>query len=177
MKKIIKKKIKKILICTIFVLGCLIFCKISPENKNFFISKFLTNSISFTKINGYYTKYFKDIAPVIIKPEEYVISDKLVVEEIKKYENFEKLSLRTNIIPAINGGLIVFIGQKENFLKTVIVQGHDGNDYWYGNLENISVNLYDYIEKNEIIGDVKENELILDIKNKEESISYEDIQN
>ena len=58
----------------------------------------------------------------------------------------------------------------------VIVQGIDGVDIWYGNLENVSVNLYDYIEAETIIGETKDEYLYLVIKKDNEFIKYEDYQ-
>ena len=35
----------------------------------------------------------------------------------------------------------------------------DGNDYWYGNVEDINVKLYDYIEANTVIANTTDNKL------------------
>ena len=51
---------------------------------------------------------------------------------------------------------------------------NDGVDIWYGNLTNISVKLYDYVEKNKLIGETKDDKLYLVIKKNNEFIKYED---
>ena len=52
----------------------------------------------------------------------------------------------------LNSGIVVYIGQKEKLGNTVIIQGTDGIDYWYSNIDNLSVNLYDYVEKDIVLG-------------------------
>lgn len=74
-------------------------------------------------------------------------------------------------------GVVVFSGEKEGYGNTVIIQGIDGADIWYGNLENVSINLYDYIEANTVIGNVVDEYLYLVIKKDNEYIKYEDYQN
>jgi stage IV sporulation protein FA len=79
----------------------------------------------------------------------------------KILENFEKngqgIMIETNkgaAVQAINGGNVVFAGVKEGFGKTVMVQHSDGTETWYGNLEEIKVKLFDYIEKRTVVGTV-----------------------
>ena len=72
---------------------------------------------------------------------------------------------------------MVFSGEKDGFGNTVIIQGIDGADIWYGNLENISLNLYDYIEVGTVIGNTVDEYLYLVIKKDNEYIKYEDYQN
>ena len=50
-------------------------------------------------------------------------------------------------------------------------------DIWYGNLQNVSVSLYDYIEADTVIGEVTNEYLYLVIKKDNEFIKYEDYQN
>ena len=45
--------------------------------------------------------------------------------------------------------------------NTVIIQGVDGVDIWYGNLTNVSVKLYDYVEKDKLIGVSFEKEMVM----------------
>lgn len=49
--------------------------------------------------------------------------------------------------------MIVFIGDKENYGKTIIVEDLDGVYNWYGNIDNSSLKLYDYVEKGSLIGE------------------------
>ena len=47
-----------------------------------------------------------------------------------------------------------FVGNKKGLGKSVIVEQTDGSLALYGNLKNTSVNVYDYIDKKELIGEV-----------------------
>ncbi len=55
-------------------------------------------------------------------------------------------------IESVQDGFVVFVGDRENLNKTVIVQHHDGSESWYGNLDSIDVALYDYIKSGHQIG-------------------------
>ena len=47
-------------------------------------------------------------------------------------------------------------------------------DYWYSNLDNLSVNLYDYIEKSVLIGTSKDENIYLTFVKNGEYIDYEE---
>ena len=53
------------------------------------------------------------------------------------------------------------LGEKENYGNVVIIEGIDGIDIWYGNMETVSGKLYDYVEKNAYLGTTKGNILYL----------------
>jgi stage IV sporulation protein FA len=57
-------------------------------------------------------------------------------------------------VEAMNEGITRFIGEKEGFGKTVIIQHSDKSETWYGNLDKISVKLYEYVEKGKKVGTV-----------------------
>jgi stage IV sporulation protein FA len=70
-------------------------------------------------------------------------------------EDGQKVTIETPkgaAVTAMSGGMVEFAGIKEGFGKTIIVQHSDKSETWYGNLDNISVNLYEYIEKGKEIG-------------------------
>ena len=77
------------------------------------------------------------------------------------------------LVPVIDSGMVVFIGDKEKYGKTVIVQQVNGIDVWYSSLENVSVQLYDYVEKGDLLGDVKDTSLILVFKKDGKVLDYE----
>ena len=98
-------------------------------------------------------------------------------KEISDYYDGEKLVVSKNtLVNNITSGVVVFSGEKDNYGNTVIIQGIDGVDIWYGNLENVSVSLYDYIEANTVIGETKDEYLYLVIKKDNEYIKYENYQ-
>ncbi|MDP4084565.1 MAG: M23 family metallopeptidase [Bacillota bacterium] len=57
-------------------------------------------------------------------------------------------------VKAMNGGLVTFAGIKDGLGKTVIIQHSDKTESWYGNLLDIQVNLYDYVNKGKVVGSV-----------------------
>ena len=66
------------------------------------------------------------------------------------------------------------MGEKEGYGNTVIVQGIDGIDIWYGNVTNISISLYDYIDKKSLLGTTKDDVLYLVYKKDGEILNYEE---
>ena len=77
------------------------------------------------------------------------------------------------LIPSLDTGLVIFTGVKDGYGNVVIVEQVDGVDVWYGNLTNINVKLYDYIEKGSLIGGC-DNNLYLVFKSNGEILNYED---
>ena len=69
---------------------------------------------------------------------------------------------------------MVFIGEKSSYGNTLIIQGNDGIDYWYGGITNTSVNLYDYLEKDTLVGEAKENYIYLVLQKDREFLNYEE---
>ena len=74
--------------------------------------------------------------------EKFDVNGQRIMIETEKDANIE----------AMNEGFIRFIGEKEGFGKTVIIQHGDNSETWYGNLGDISVSLYEYIEKGKNVG-------------------------
>jgi len=77
------------------------------------------------------------------------------------------------LVPSIDEGMVVFVGEKENYGKTVIVENLDGVDFWYGNIASTSLKLYDYIEKGSLIGEVN-NELYMIFSKDGKYLNYEE---
>jgi stage IV sporulation protein FA len=76
-------------------------------------------------------------------------------------ENFQKngqgIMIETSKgtkVEAMNEGIVRFAGVKAGLGKTVIIQHSDQTESWYGNLEAINVNLYEYIDKGKVVGTV-----------------------
>ena len=49
-------------------------------------------------------------------------------------------------------GIVIFAGEKPETGQTLIIQSEDGTEYWYGELENSRVQVYDAVAKGEGIG-------------------------
>ena len=52
---------------------------------------------------------------------------------------------------AQDSGIVTFIGKKEGYNNTIIIQQSNGYYAWYGNVSE-SIKIYDYIEKGSVIG-------------------------
>lgn len=170
--------ITKVLLSIIIFLISLIYIKSSDKNLLLYKEYVFTESLPFTKIKNWYETKFGEVVPKVETKEKTVFSDTLVYKKIEDYQDGEKLTVNANsLVSNLNGGIVVFIGQKEDYGNTVIIQGNDGADIWYGNVNNVAVKLYDYIEKDTTIGEVEGDTLYLVIKKDNEFIKYEDYQN
>ena len=172
----LKPIISKFLIAVIFFLVSVIFTNSSDKNLLFYKEYVLTESIPFTKIKGWYEDLFGEVLPKNDN-NQMVMNGHLVYKSIENYKDGEVLSLSSNtLINNLTSGVVVFVGEKDDYGETIIIQGVDGVDIWYGNLTNVSVKLYDYVEKNKLIGETKDDKLYLVIKKNNEFIKYEDYQ-
>lgn len=153
LKKIIIDFLFKTLIVAIITLILLIIMKTNLKFKTAFYKYVYDTNISFTKFSNLYNKYFKDFKINLEKNNtETVSSDKLTYDSEEKYYDGVKLTVSSNYsVPVQESGIIVFIGEKENYGSTVIVQQINGIDMWYGNIDS-SYNLYDYVKKGDILG-------------------------
>ena len=175
-KRIINKYLTRFMLAIIFFLARIIFTNISDTNLLLYKEYVLTESLPFTKIKNWYEELFGSVLP---KSEntQTVMSGKLVYKEITDYLDGESLTVNAkSLVNALASGVVVYSGEKEGYGNTVIIQGIDGADIWYGNLENISVSLYDYIESDTILGNTTDEYLYLVIKKDNKFIKYEDYQ-
>ena len=174
--KKLKKYISKILISIIFLLVSIIYIKLSDNNKKFYESIFLENSISFTKVNDWYQKYFGNVIPVPnVVDDTPVFNEDLTYKDKTDYLNGSLITVSNDyMVPVMQSGIVVFIGEKEGYNNTIIIQGIDGVDIWYGNIDNTNLNLYDYVKKGDLIGNVKDNSLYLVFMKDNNYISYEE---
>lgn len=166
------KYISKIFITIIIGLVLLICFKKDSNFKNNFIKKVYSENISFTKINDVYKKYlgssmfFKDL--VDSKPvfnEMNIINYEDYLDGIKVFD--------VNLITNLSEGIITFKGIKEGYGEVIIISDKNNNEVWYGNISNTSLNLYDYVNKGDLIGEVVDY-LYLVIKQEDKIIKYED---
>ena len=67
------------------------------------------------------------------------------------------------LVPALNSGVVVFIGEKDDLGKVIVIEQEDNKTVTYGYILNTSLNLYDYLEKGVFIGEVSDTKLYLSI--------------
>lgn len=173
----LKFLLTRILLSIILVISTCIYLKFDEKNI-LLVEKYLfEESLQFTKINNWYQSYMGEIIPAVTDNTSLVFSSsELKMHEYEKYNDGVKINLNNNTpISSLNGGIVVYIGEKDNYGNTLIIQGNDGIDYWYGGITNISVNLYDYIEKDTLIGETTNDYLYLVLQKNGEYINYEEI--
>lgn len=176
-KNFFTKYISKMFITIILTLGVLILLKQNKKFETFFYEKVYDTHFNFSKLNQTYQKYFGSSIPfsgIVNNDTKTVFQENLVYTKREKYEEGVKLTVdKEYLVPVMDSGMVVFIGEKEKYGKTVIVQQVNGVDVWYSSLENVSVKLYDYVEKGSLLGDVSENTLILVFKKDGKILDYE----
>jgi len=176
LKKILFTSLIKFLIVCILFLGSLIYIKYSDENKENFKKIVYNNSLSFAKIYNIYQKYLGDVIPFknTLKEETKLISsDKLTYQNIEKSDNGYLLKVESMAtINIIRSGIVIDIKEDEKYDKLVTVQDKEGVNITYGFIDDISVSLYDYVEKGEILG-ISNNKLYLEFKKDGNYLTYE----
>ncbi len=176
-KKFIKQGIIKVLVTIIIFLIGAIACKSSTSLKDKIINEVYGKNISFSKIKNFYNKYLGGVLPFdnIVKDTEPVFKDELTYTEKSKYLDGVKLTVtREYLVPVLETGIVVYIGEKEGYGNVIIIQSMEGIDTWYGNIDTSSVKLYDYIEKGDMLGKVKDNNLYLVYSKNNEILNYEE---
>ncbi len=147
----LKSLIIRTLITIILVFSVLIVTNFSDLAKDFVKKYLFKTDFKFSTINTLFNKYFLNITPKKEIPVN--LEESLDFKTAAEYKDGVSLTMeKGSSVSLIESGIIVFIGEKEGYNKTVIVQQSNGIDAWYGNIDNIEVNLYDYIEKNKTIG-------------------------
>ena len=156
--------LSRVLITIILVLLSIIYINRDNQNLLNYKEQVLTKSFSFAPFKKWYQNYFGDIIPVDVpKNNEAIVSkESLDYKDITPFLDGNKISFDGNtIINNITSGIVVYMGEKENYGNVLIIPGIDGVDIWYGNITNTSIQLYDYVEKNTYLGQTKDNSLYL----------------
>lgn len=159
----IKKYFKSLTIRTLIIMAIFFsFAIVCQYNNNFkdTVTKYVfTNSISFTKIKKIYNKYLGGILPIRKEINtQKVFNEKLSYDDLSVYHDGVSLSIQDfYLVPSITEGMVVFIGNKEYYNNTIIIEDLDGTYIWYGNISTTSLKLYDYVEKGTYIGEAQNN--------------------
>ena len=145
-KKYLSIFLNKLFTIIIFIMIVLIISNYSPKFKNFIINDVLNKSMDFSKYNKIIKKFTNrfenkntmNVSNIIETKEEYLDGIKYIIDGTKD-------------VYVKGSGIVTFIGKKDGYNNTIIVQQSDGYYAWYGNI-NESVKIYDYVEKGSIIG-------------------------
>ena len=178
-KALSKRIVSKLLLSIIFLLVSIILINRSDKVKEFYQENIYTNSWSFTKFNSLYNKYFGSLVKDYQVPDTgSVFNETLSYSHIEDYLNGSILSVSNNyMVPVIESGIIVYLGDKDALKNTCIVQGVDGVDIWYSNIDISKLTLMDYVNKGEFLSTTLSDKLYLTLERGNEYIKYEDYQN
>ncbi len=150
LRKEIRKTLYKLLLSIIIFLIGMILSKTSL--KETIKTKFYEDSLPFQKLKNTYNKYLGKI--IKVEKTQEVFNETLSYNKISKYKNGVKLNVSDNyMVPILESGVVVFIGEKEDYNNTIIVEQVDGIDVFYGNIKGNNIKLYDYVEKGELLGE------------------------
>ena len=146
----------KLLISIIITLIILVLIKSSSNFKTIFYKEVYTTNISFAPLTEIYNKYIGNLDIFNKSRSQSVFNEQLTYSNKESYLDGVKIKLDTNLVPINESGIVVFIGDKEGYGNTVIIQRIDGVDEWYGGVVNTNVKLYDYVEKGKLLGETEE---------------------
>lgn len=170
--------VNKFLVVVLITIITLILLKSSSHFKTKFYKYIYEDNISFASINSLYQKYFGSPIPFSHLLEEKTtptFNETLTYLDKKDYLDGVELSVASNyLVPNLESGMVIFVGEKENLGKTVIIEQVNGVEVWYSNLSEVNVQIYDYLEKGSLVGEVTDQTLYLTFKKDGEVLNYED---
>ena len=153
-KKNIMKFVNKTLTAIFLGLVFLIVMEYSPKFKSFMQEDVLDKNFSFGFIGKLYNKYFGEILPETNDNVVKVFNEKLTYEKQEKYQDGYKLTVKNNyLVPVIKSGVVVFIGEKEEYGNVITIECEDNTVITYGNIKNIDLKLYNYVNNGEFLGE------------------------
>lgn len=169
----ISRLFTRVLISVILFLCSMIFINSSESNKTFYKKHVIDSNIQF---NNFTKKYNQVFGTVIEQPEtELVFNENLTYKKVEEFNKGYSFYVGNNyLVPTLQSGIIVYIGEKEDYGNTVIVQGVDGVDIWYGNVSLNEYSLYDYVPKGSILAESKGEYINLVFLKNGEYLNYEE---
>ena len=177
-RKIILSFLNKTLISGLLFISTLCMIKMYPETKDLIEKKVYQDNISFSAINSFYQKYFGNIFPmdtILEDSTRMVFNEQLSYQDKEKYLDGVKLTVGEGyLVPVLESGIVVFVGEKENYGSTIIVQQVNGIDVWYVGVDSSSIKLYDYVEKGDLLGEVLNTDICLVYQKAGEFLDYQE---
>ena len=177
LKKNVRTFINKVLFTVIVFLVGMILVKQDTKFKKFIIDNVYEKNIKFTRAKEIYQKYFGNILSIdkIVKEAEPVFNEKLMYSEKSTYKDGVILSVSKNyMVPVLESGIVIFMGEKEGYGNTVIVEQVDGVDVFYSNITTADIKMYDYLEKGQLLGEVNTDKLYLIFQKDGKYLNYKD---
>lgn len=168
------------LLCACLFLGLGIVCKSNLKYKDYVFKKMYQEYLDFSLVKSFYNKYLGGVIPggIINSDTKAVFNEELVYNSLTRYKDGVMLGVNYNyLVPAIDGGIVVYTGEKDGYGNVVIVEGDNGIDIWYGNLCNTVVKIYDVVSRGSYLGEVCDNKVYIVYTKKNEFLNYEDYLN
>jgi len=173
--KYLRSLITRCLIVVIIFLGMAICSKKSEMFKDMIVENVYEDNISFVEIKQFYTKYFGGVVPLEQGNDDVslVFNEELDYKDESVFYDGVKLMVNKNyLIPVIEEGMVMYIGEKENYGNVVIIEGIDGINIWYGNINRVAVKLYDYVNVGSYLGETVDDKLYLVYEKDNEFLDY-----
>ena len=156
------KFINKTLFAVFLGLVLLIVMEYSPKFKAYMQNEVLNKNISFGLIGKLYDKYFGEVLPETNNNVAKVFNEKLVYKNKEKYHDGYKLTVSKDyLVPVIESGVVVFIGEKEEYGNVITIEGENGSTITYGNIKNTDLKLYEYVTKGKYLGEASDETLYI----------------
>lgn len=172
-----KSFFNKILICIVLFLVLMIIFKSNPVLKDKIYHFVYENNISFSSFKKYIDEKLGGVIPfdnVVVDDSISVFSEEISYNDKTDYNKGVKLTVNNNyLVPVVESGIVVYMGEKDGFGYTIIIQQNDGVDAWYSNI-NAKVKLYDYVEKGSLLGESVNNNIYLYFQKNGEFIDYKE---
>lgn len=151
---IFKKILSKLFTIVIFTMIVITLSNTSPKFKSFIVDKVLNSTIDFSFVNKLSNKVTN-----VFKTSNNTLP--VVKEENNRKEKYKDgIKYIVNKGASVNikdSGIVTYIGNKDGYNNTIIIQQSNGYYAWYGNIKE-EVKLYDYIESGSKIGETLTNE-------------------
>lgn len=170
-----KNIVLRVLITIIVTLILLIGFKMNNNFKKTFYHYVYEENFPFSAVKNFLQEKFgTSLTFDKIVTDEEVFNEKLSYKDKNLYHDGVKLTVSSEyMIPSLESGIVVYIGEKENYKQVVIVQQMNGVDVWYGNIKQANVKLYDYVEKGSLIGQVDNKTLYLVFQKEGKFVDYQ----
>ena len=177
LKKSVRSFISRVLLTVIIFLVGMILVKSDSKIKNIILEQVYNKNFEFTKMRKIYKKYFGNILSIdqLAMKDQQVFQAKLSYQKANSYLDGVKLSVSENyMVPVLESGIVIFIGEKEGYGNTVVVEQIDGIDVYYSNISTDGIKLYDYLEKGSLLGEAQDKKIYLVFQKDGKYLNYKD---
>lgn len=152
-----------------------ILCRSDYKYKEYIYNYIYNSDLGFYRFRDIYDRYFGGVFPIYMFNQEVegVFNEQIDYTNFFDYYDGVKLEVSDNyLIPVINDGIVVYVGEKENYGNVIILEDENGINNWYGNVCNSSVSLYDSLSSGTYIGESCDNYIYLVFSNGKQFLNY-----